>query len=141
MSTVMSYVQSKLLTGAGELSRQHSFTRWMSGDLSQAAVDFSRNLGLVPIYSQCSPDHVTRYIFWRPPQGALFEVRSGRTKEQFEQYDRANRDQNRHLISLHINESDVYSAAWISADHFETAKNFLAALGITPAQPVAAPLT
>jgi hypothetical protein len=128
------YVPSKLLPGEVELVRQHSFTRWMSRDLRQAAVDFCRNLGLVPAYSECSPEHLTRYLFWRLPEGALIEARSGRSKDQFEQLDSVNRDRNFTLLSLHINESEVYSAVWISADHFATARAFLAAHGITPAE-------
>jgi hypothetical protein len=106
----------------------------MSRDLMQAAGDFCRNLGLVPAYCEVSPDHLTRYLFWRGPQGALFEVRSGRAKEQFEEIDRANQARNLRLVSLHVNESDLYSAVWIAADHFETAKAFLAAHGITCAE-------
>jgi hypothetical protein len=135
MSTSISYHPSKLLAGTGELARQHAFTRWLSADLAQAAADFCRNLGLTPIYNQTSPDHLKRYIFWRPPQGAVIEVRSGRTKEQFEELDHANRERNLRLLSLHINESDIYSAVWIAADHVETGRQFLAVMGITPPQP------
>jgi len=127
------YTPSKLLNGDMELLRQHSLTRWLSRDLMQAAVDFCRNLGLVPIYGECSPEHLTRYLFWKPPQGALIEVRSGRTKDKFEEFAALNRDKSWRLLSLHINESDVYSAVWISPDHFETAKAFLTAHGITTA--------
>jgi hypothetical protein len=128
------YVPSKLLTGETEPLRQLSLTRWMSRDLMQAAGDFCRNLGLVPVYCECSPDHLTRYLFWRVPAGAVFEARSGRTRDKFEELDRANRAANRRLLSLHVNESDVYSAVWISSDYFETAKAFLNAHGITPAE-------
>jgi hypothetical protein len=134
MKRPTTYTPSKLLTGDVELLRQHSFTRWMSRDLMQAAVDFCRNLGLVPIYSECSPDHLTRYLFWKTPQGALAEVRSGRTKDKFEEFHAANQDKHWKLLSLHVNESDVYSAVWISPDHFETARAFLAAHGISTAE-------
>jgi len=106
----------------------------MSRDLTQAAVDFCRNLGLVPAYCDSSPDHLTRYLFWRLPQGALIEVRSGRTKEKFEEFDCANRERSMQLLSLHINESDIYSAVWVSLDHFETGKAFLKTHGITHAE-------
>jgi hypothetical protein len=128
------FTPSKLLTGDAEVLRQHSLTRWMSPDLTQAAVDFCRNLGLVPAYCECSSEHLTRYLFWKPPQGALLEVRSGRTKDKFEEFDAANRDRHWRLLSLHVNESDMYSAVWISPDHFEIAKTFLAAHGITTAE-------
>jgi hypothetical protein len=134
MNTPATYISSKLLTGDSELLRQHSLTRWMSRDLMQAAADFCRNIGLVPAYCETSPDHLTRYLFWKRPQDAGIEVRSGRTKDLFEELDRANREKNRRLLSLHVNESDVYSAVWISSDHFETGKAFLAAHGITPAE-------
>ena len=100
----------------------------------QAAGDFCRNLGLVPIYCECSPDHLTRYLFWRVPQGASIEVRSGRTRDKFEEFDRANKERNWRLLSLHVNESDVYSAVWVTSDHYETAKTFLLAHGITTAE-------
>jgi len=134
MKNSTTYVTSKLLPGKAELLRLHTFTRWMSRDLMQAAADFCRNLGFTPVYSECSPDHTTRYLFWRLPQGALTEVRSGRTKDKFEEFDRANHEKKFRLLSLHINESDVYSAVWISSDHHRTAKAFLKAHGITPAE-------
>ncbi len=134
MKTPNSLTPSKLLAGDVEFLRQHAFTRWMSRDLTQAAVDFCRNLGLFPAYCETSPDHLTRYLFWRLPQGAVLEVRSGRTKDKFEELDRANQEKNRRLLSLHINESDVYSAVWISSDHFEAARSYLAAHGITTAE-------
>ena len=134
MKTSPIYTASKLLIGETELVRQHALTRWMSRDLMQAAGDFCRNLGLLPCYCEVSPDHLTRYLFWRAPQGALMEIRSGRTKEKFEEIDRVNHQRSWRLLSLHINESDIYSAVWIVSDHFETGKAFLLAHGITPAQ-------
>lgn len=134
MKTSATYVPSKLQTGEIEVLRQHSLTRWMSRDLMQAAGDFCRNLGLLPLYVECSPDHLTRYLFWRVPQGAAMEIRSGRAREQFEEFDRANQGRSLALLSLHINESDVYSAVWIAAAHFETAKAVLLAHGITCAE-------
>ncbi len=130
----MNYRASQLQNGEFEQLRQHTFTRWMSRDLTQAAVDFCRNLGLIPAYCESSPDHLTRYLFWRLPQGALIEVRSGRTKDQFEEFDRVNRERNLRLLTLQVNGTDLHSAVWISADHFEAAKTFLAAHGISPAE-------
>ena len=131
--TMRKYIPSKLLTGKVAILRQHSLTRWMSRDLTQAAVDFCRNLGLIPIYCECSSEHLTRYLFWQPPQGALLEVRSGRTQDKFEQFHAASLARHWRLLSLHVNESEVYSAVWISPDHFKTAKAFLATHGITTA--------
>ena len=106
----------------------------MSRDLLQAATDFCRNIGLVPLYAECAPDLLTRYLFWRVPQGASIEVRSGRTEEQFKEFDDANMKTGRLLLALHINESDLYSAVWISAAHYAAALAVLAIYGITPAQ-------
>src|SRR4051812_43809443 len=128
------YLPSQTLPGKTELLRQHSFTRWMSDDLLQAATDFCKNLGLVSIYSECSPDHLTRYLFWRAPQEARIEIRSGRTEDQFRVFDEANSARGWPLLSLHVNENDIYSAVWISPDHYETATAMLAFYGITPAQ-------
>lgn len=134
MNTPVLYTPSKVLTGDVEIVRQQALTRWMSRDLMQAAGDFCRNLGLFPCYCECSPDHLTRYLFWKMPQGAMTEVRSGRTKDKFEEFDGVNRERAWKLLSLHINESDIYSAVWITPDHYETAKAFLLAHGITVAQ-------
>lgn len=134
MKTPNTYIASKLLTGDGEAMRQRGFTRWMSRDLMQAAVDFCRNLGLVPVYAECSPDCRVRYLFWTLPQEALIEVRSGRTKGKFEELDQANQGRGMELLSLHINESDLYSAVWISSEHLEVGKNFLKVYGITFAE-------
>jgi len=128
------YTPSKLLAGEVAVLREHTFTRWMSRDLTQATVDFCRNLGLAPAYSECSPEHLTRYIFWKPPTGALFEVRSGRTKDKFEELDNAKRDRPWRLLSLHISDAGLYSAIWIESDHYDAAKVYLAAHGITPAE-------
>jgi len=128
------YTPSKLINGDAAVLRQHAFTRWMSRDLTQAAVDFCRNLGLTPAYCECSPGPVTRYLFWSPPPGVLGEVRSGRTKDKFEQIDNATRDQPWRLLSLHVSDDGLYSAVWISADHYETAKTWLAAHGVTTAE-------
>jgi len=106
----------------------------MSYDLLQAATDFCKNLGLVAIYTECSREHLTRYLFWRPPEGARVEIRSGRTEEQFRAFEQANLAKGWRLLSLHINENEIYSAVWISPEHYETAVAMLAVYGITPAQ-------
>jgi hypothetical protein len=128
-----SYVPSRLLTGETELLRRHSFTRWMSRDLLQPASEFLRNLRLLALYAECSSEGLHRYLCWHPPEGCAFEVRSGRTLEQFEQFDRANQERGWPLLSLHLNECDLYSAVWISAAHYEIARKLLGAYGITPA--------
>jgi hypothetical protein len=130
----VTYTPSETLAGETERIREHSFTRWMSRELLQAAADFCKNIGLVPIYAECSGDESMRYLFWRPPPGALVEVRSGRAIEQFKRLDEANAEKGRTLLSLHVNERDMYSAVWVSSGHYDTATAMLAVYGITPAQ-------
>jgi hypothetical protein len=127
------YTPSKLLPGETELLREQGFTRWMSSDLFQAAVEFLRNIGLLPIYTECSPDNRRRCLCWHPPEGCFFEIRSGRTLENFEELDRRNIERGWPLLTLHVNESGVHAAVWVSANHYETAKTVLARYGITPA--------
>jgi hypothetical protein len=134
MNKNITYIPSKVLSGNAEILRQHTFTRWMSRDLMQATADFCKNIGLYPVYCETSPDHLTRYLFWRLPQGAITEVRSARTKDKFTEFDQAGFENNRKLLSLHVNESDVYSAVWVSSDHYEIAKTVLTAYGITCAE-------
>jgi hypothetical protein len=134
MNATFTYIPSKILVGNAELLRQHSLTRWMSRDLMQATADYCKNIGLFPLYCETSPDHLARYLFWRLPQGAITEIRSGRMKEKFTEFDQAGIENNRKLVSLHVNESDLHSAVWISADHYETAKTVLTAYGITCAE-------
>ncbi len=133
-----SYTPSRLLTGDTEMVRRHSFTRWMSGDLLRPASGFLRNLGLLAIYAESSAENKHRYLCWHPPEGCAFEVRSGRTFEQFERFDRANIERGWSLLTLHVNECDIYSAVWISTNNFEVAEKVLAVYGITPASRPAA---
>lgn len=127
------YIASQLLPGDGSHTRQHAFTRWMSRDLLQATTDFCKNIGLVALYAECSPENLYRYLLWRPPGEALVEIRSGRTRQTFEEFDLRNMDRNFSLLSLHVNEGDVYSAVWISTEHYDAAVAMLAAFAITPA--------
>jgi hypothetical protein len=128
-----SYAPSKLLPGEGEILRQHGFTRWMSRDLLQPAGDFLKNLRLLAIYAECSSENLHRYLCWHPPEGCASEIRSGRALEQFEEFDSGNRARGWPLLSLHVNERGIYSAVWISPNHYETAQKVLAGHGITPA--------
>ena len=111
-----------------------SLTRWMSKDMRQAAVDFCKNIGLHPIYSEQNENGQARYLFWATPCDALIEVRTGRTEERFRAYDQVNKELGRVLVSLHVNAENIHSATWISAAHFEIAAAFLALHGITPAE-------
>ena len=134
MKDSVTYIPSRTVNGTAELLRHHSFTRWMSRDLSQAATDFNRNLGLFPLYCECSPENLIRTIYWRLPNGAMLEVRCARPKDSFEEFDQANRDRGWSLLSLHVNENEHYSAVWISGEHAMLGRSVLAAHGITPAE-------
>ena len=127
------YVPSRLLPGETELLRVSSFTRWMSPDLLQPATDFLKNLRLLALYAECSPEGGHRYLCWQPPQDFGCEVRSGRTYEKFVELDGANLARGWPLLTLHINANNLYSAVWISPNHLEFAKKVLAGYGITPA--------
>lgn len=133
MNTSHTHVPSRLLGDDFETARQSALTRWMSRDLMQAATDFCRNIGLLPIYCETAREG-TRYLFWHIPAGAACEVRSGRTKEKFIDFDRANRERGWRLLSLHVSPDELYSAVWISAEHFAAAAQFLARFGIAPAE-------
>jgi hypothetical protein len=133
METTSEFRPSRLLDGDFEIARQSAFTSWMAPGLMQAAVDFSRNIGLLPIYAETSVQG-TRYLFWHSPAGTLCEVRSGRAKKVFLQFDQKNRDQGRRLISLHVGFDQRYSGVWISAEHHTSAVQFLSRFGISPAE-------
>jgi hypothetical protein len=131
METASEYRPSRLIDGDFEAARQGAFTSWMAPGLMQAAVDFSRNIGLLPIYAETSSQG-TRYLFWHSPAGTLCEVRSGRAKKDFMEFDYKNRDKGRRLISLHVGSDQRYSAVWISAEHHASAVQFLSRFGISP---------
>jgi hypothetical protein len=133
MNSPLNYVPSELRSGDTESVRQRAFTRWMSRDLLQAATDFCKNIGHVAAYCESSKD-TTRYLFWQMPPGACCEVRSGRTKEKFEDFDRMNRQRGWRLLSLHVSDQELYSAVWISAQHYEAGVAFLRLFGISPAE-------
>jgi hypothetical protein len=105
----------------------------MSRDLLQAATDFCKNIGQVALYCESSKEGA-RYLFWHLPAGALCEVRSGRAKEKFLDFDRANQERDWRLLSLHVSEDELYSAVWISNDHYEAGVTFLRHFGISAAE-------
>lgn len=127
---------SRLADGDFAAARESAFTRWMSAELRQAAVDFSRNLGLLPLYAETS-ERGTRYLFWQAPAGARCEVRSGRTREVFLEFDRTNRAAGRRLISLHVGPGQQHSAVWLSAEHGAAAAAHLRRFGIESADMIA----
>ena len=75
-----------------------------------------------------------RYLFWSPPAGMEFEVRSGRTESEFRAYDEANAAAGLQLLSLHISADNIYSAVWISSELIEKATAILHCYGLSKAQ-------
>jgi hypothetical protein len=106
----------------------------MSRDLLQATTDFCKNIGLGAIYAECNPKGLARYLLWHPPEGGYIEIRSGRTKEQFEKFDQENQKRDWPLLTLHISENEIYSAVWVSPDRVEVGRKFLGVYGITVAE-------
>lgn len=136
MSEPISYQPSRLSPDEHFL-RERSFTRWMSLDLLQAANDFGKNIGQLPIYIEHGTDQRVRFLPWHPPENSGYEIRSGREKMKFEAFDRVNRERNWLLLSLHINEQQIYSAVWITSEHYDIAVQVLGAYGISPAKHLA----
>lgn len=128
------YTPSTPLLDDTGLLRQHSFTAWLPLEHLQAATDFGLSIGLVPIYAEHQDRDTGRYLFWSPPSGMEFEVRSGRTETDFRAYDEANASKGLQLLSLHISADDIYSAVWVTADHIEVATAVLHHYGLTRAQ-------
>jgi hypothetical protein len=122
------------LDPAKETLRERSFTRWLSRDLKQATVDFCKNLGLIPIYAETREDGKGRYLFWHPPQGTAFQVRSGYAKVNHEELLQKSEEAGWPLLSLHISRAkeDLYSAVWVSVGSTDAAIDFLSIYGITP---------
>jgi len=114
--------------------RERSFTRWMSRDLKQATVAFCKNICFIPIYAQTREDGMGRYLFWHPPQGTAFEVRSGYSKENFEELLQKAECAGMPLLNLHISrgKEELYSAVWVSVGSATSAIEYLSTYGITP---------
>jgi len=68
------------------------------------------------------------------PAGALCEVRSGRPKDKFLEFNRKNLVRGGRLLSLHVSPEQLYSAVWISADSYPAAVRCLNHFGISPAE-------
>jgi len=132
-----SYTPSQLLEGDAGLLREHTFTRWMSRDLLQATTDFVKNIGLLAIYAETNKEGRGRYLFWHAPEGCGREIRSGRTLDQFAEFDRRNDERGWPLLTLHVNEVGIHSAVWLALSHRELALKVLAGYGITPAEKTA----
>ena len=128
------YTPSEIIPGDTGLLRQHSFTAWLELEHLQAATDFALSIGLLPIYAEHQNRDTGRYLFWSPPAGIEFEVRSGRTEAEFRAYDQETVTKGMQLLSLHKSAEDIYSAVWVSADHIEIATAVLRHHGLSRAQ-------
>jgi len=116
-------------------SREHSFSRWLAPRPLQASVEFNGRIGLVPIYAE-HQEGKGRYVFWQPPTKASIEVRSGRSEQEFKEYDRRASDAGRELLSLHISQGEdkKYSAVWVSIEAIPKAVAVLETHGISKAR-------
>lgn len=133
--SLTAYSESKL-DPEKDFLRERSFTRWMSRDLKQATVAFCKNIGFIPIYAQTREDGKGRYLFWHPPQGTAFEVRSGCSKENFEELLQKAEGASMPLLNLHISrgKEELYSAVWVSVGSATAAIEYLCTYGIRPSQ-------
>ena len=130
----MRYTPSLLSSGDNAaLLRENAFTRWMSRDLMQAAVDFLKNIGLLPLYAEMNTDGLTRYLCWRAPKDWGCEVRSGRALDQFAKFDQGNVARGWPFLTLHISGDGIYSALWLAPNHLELAQKIMASYGISSA--------
>ena len=129
-----SYVPSRLLDGDAGLLREHALDALDVADLLQATTDFAKNIGLIVIYAETDKEGRGRYLFWHAPEGWGCEIRSGRTLEQFEEFDHRNAERGWPLLTLHVNEAGIHSAVWLAPNHRQLAITVLAGYGITPAE-------
>ena len=134
---VNSYTPSRLLNGDAGLLREHALTNWMSRDLLQATTDFAKNIGLLALYTETDKEGRGRYLFWHAPEGWGCEIRSGRTLEQFTEFDRRNVERGWPLLTLHVNEAGIHSAVWLAPNHRQLAIKILSGYGVLPAEKTA----
>lgn len=113
--------------------RERSFTNWMSRDLSQSTVEFCRSIGLIPVYAEAREDGKFRYLFWNPPQGTAFQIKSGNNETTFRELHQKADQAGLILLTLHISDGEnrLYSAVWISPDSQNVACDFLSIYGIS----------
>jgi hypothetical protein len=136
----MKYTPSVLSSGDdAALLREHAFTAWMSRDLMQAAIDFLKNISLLPLYAETNAEGLTRYLCWRAPKDWGCEIRSGRSLEQFTKFDQGNVTRGWSLLTLHVSEEGIYSAVWLAPNHVELARKVMASYGIKPANRPSSP--
>jgi hypothetical protein len=133
MNTPSPYVFSRLEQGDTAVARECAFTRWMSKDLLQVAIDFYKNIGHVPVYCESSKQG-TRCILWRMPAGAGCDIRFGCTQDKFFDFNCANEKRDLRLLSLYMSEDELYSAVWVSLRQYDFAVAYLQLFGISPAQ-------
>ena len=127
------YTSSQPLTLESAAFRERCFTSWLPLEGLQAAIDFNLTLGLLPIYVEHRDSKTGRYLFWHPPDGMEFEVRSGRSENLFREFDEKASDRGVALLSLHINEDRLYSAVWVAEEHLDSATTSLNGFGLSRA--------
>ena len=120
------------LTEEKRFIRKASFTRWLALDFHQAAVDFQRSIGLMPLYLETDPDNRRRAIFICYPRESHVAARSGRKEEQFLTYDAQYRQQHMSCLTLHVSVEGLYSAVWCSDDQRSAILPILENYGISP---------
>lgn len=127
------YTSSQPLTPESAEFRERCFTSWLPLEALQAAIDFNLALGLLPIYVEHRDSETGRYLFWHPPDGMEFEVRSGRAEDVFRECDEMASDRGLALLSLHISEDRLYSAVWVAEEHLDSATTSLRGFGLSRA--------
>ncbi|MEM1294434.1 MAG: hypothetical protein AAGH89_03650 [Verrucomicrobiota bacterium] len=125
-----SYQASDLEGGNFEVLRLRLFTRWRDAKALQDHTDWMSSQGMVAIYCEFNPDHGFREIYWSPPTGSGFEVRSGRTPQEFRQFADQNQERGWPLLTLHRSADGYLSAVWVTSDALDSARQLLSALGI-----------
>ncbi len=127
----MNYQPSALQDGSYAALRERLFTPWMDVPQLQDATERMAELGMLAIYSEFLPDSGFREIYWRPQVPVFFEVRSGRTRTEFLQYQQTNVERGWKLLTLHISgPGDFFSAVWLDDAGHQDARPVLEGLGI-----------
>lgn len=110
--------------------RERLLTPWRNAAEMQAFTTHMRMSEMLPVYAEFSPDLGFREIYWRPQVPVAFEVRSGRTREEFLRYQEVNEARGWSLLTLHLSPGDFFSAVWLDQPGRGDALPVLEGLGI-----------
>lgn len=127
------YHPTRPIPGGHERLRELTFTAWLSPDLHQAAIEFQRHLGLLPLYLECDAALRRRALYCHWPAGSKITAHSGRSETQFLAFDQMYREKGFRLLSLQICEDKLYSAVWVDAPLWEQGVEFLGLYGLSAA--------